>query len=385
MFTLNSPLCFLLNRYGKTAEKLLKTALLDFYDDSVLNSAKHQLISDIGNIVSVNERPPVPERREGEQRAMRIVDDLFFLLTFLDTNKLTDKLPIYVTDNPDCVPSTRIYESDLSVLMSMLAKIELKLVNHEAILAGIGKELHAVQVRTQVGPQVGPLVGTQVGAAGPPSGFVMNAGRVTQPNGVLYNRPPAGPFIPLARQPVINQPPAPVLTAVPRHVISANIETVTMQRGYNQPVRPLKPQPPPQPPRIDEAGRSVQSQSSPPAPIRDAEQNENNTNSNCVWSNEIATSSPFFHRNRFEPLQFSDDEAARSESDAPFTDVISARQRRIRRREESSLATAAQPRASAGRQLVVNVVLGDGCSLDLRNCLEVKYLRQRNLTSSFRE
>ena len=158
MFILCSPLCFLLCKYGKSAEKLLKTALLDFYDDNVLNDAKHRLMHDIGNIDGVTDRPPVPERREGEQRAARIVEDLLALLSFVDTHKLLHKLPIYVTDDPESVPSTRIYESDLAVLAAMIGKIELKMVNYEAILASIGRELHALQTRTQVTTQVGPAV-----------------------------------------------------------------------------------------------------------------------------------------------------------------------------------------------------------------------------------
>ena len=39
----NSALCFLKNKYGKVNVKLLKSALLDFYDVEVVTGAKTQL------------------------------------------------------------------------------------------------------------------------------------------------------------------------------------------------------------------------------------------------------------------------------------------------------------------------------------------------------
>jgi len=42
----NSALCFLKNKYGKVNVKLLKSALLDFYDVEVVSGAKTQLYDD---------------------------------------------------------------------------------------------------------------------------------------------------------------------------------------------------------------------------------------------------------------------------------------------------------------------------------------------------
>ena len=43
----NNVLCFLSNKFGKTGLKLLKSAVLDFYDVEVVCGAKCQLIEDI--------------------------------------------------------------------------------------------------------------------------------------------------------------------------------------------------------------------------------------------------------------------------------------------------------------------------------------------------
>ena len=66
------------------------------------------------------EIPHVPERREGDNKAVRVVDDVLTLLAFLDENKKFDLLPRYVTESIDSVPSSRLYEGDLSVLMRVI-------------------------------------------------------------------------------------------------------------------------------------------------------------------------------------------------------------------------------------------------------------------------
>ena len=163
VFILCPPLCFLFSKVNKSAASLLKTAVIDFYDDNSLNIAKHQLLKDIKDTVTSVECPHVSERREGPNRTRLIVDDIFTLLTFVDINMLTDKLPIYVTDNPDLLPSIRIYEGDFSVVMAILAKMENRLGTHDSILAAIGSSLHTVQGNLQVLAQGlrGPSVGQQ--------------------------------------------------------------------------------------------------------------------------------------------------------------------------------------------------------------------------------
>jgi len=70
-----NPLCFLLNRFGKTAVKHLRSALLDFYDVKDLSEAKNYLLDDVRKSVFSSDMPHIPERREGELRAVRTVDD----------------------------------------------------------------------------------------------------------------------------------------------------------------------------------------------------------------------------------------------------------------------------------------------------------------------
>jgi len=116
-------LCFLTNKYGKCAVRQLKSMVVDFYDVSDVCSAKRQLIDDIkGMNLDVN-MPHVPERRENHNKAVLVVDDIFTLFAFLDENLKLTMLPRYVADNPDLMPSSRLYEGDLHILMKLIEKM----------------------------------------------------------------------------------------------------------------------------------------------------------------------------------------------------------------------------------------------------------------------
>ena len=67
---------------------------------------------DAGNMNLDISLPHIHGRRDGELKAVRIADDIFTLLTYLDENLKLNLLPRYVTDNPDAVPSGRLYDGD---------------------------------------------------------------------------------------------------------------------------------------------------------------------------------------------------------------------------------------------------------------------------------
>jgi len=71
-------LCFAINKYGKTAVKLLKSSLTDFY--SVDADAKKQLAEDTDQLNLPARSPRVPSRREGDGRIGRKVSGIVLLL-----------------------------------------------------------------------------------------------------------------------------------------------------------------------------------------------------------------------------------------------------------------------------------------------------------------
>ena len=142
-FVVSHPLCFLLDKFGKTQSKLLKSTLVDFYSSEDLSSAKKQLLKDTGEIQSVS-FPHEPQQRQGDNRAVRDVDDMFTLLTTLDEaeNITLSALPTYVSDNPDNVPSIRLYEGDFEIFMTMLEKLEAKLTLMESAMYRCQRRKH---------------------------------------------------------------------------------------------------------------------------------------------------------------------------------------------------------------------------------------------------
>jgi len=87
-------------------------------------------------------------RREGANRAQREVDDMFTMITSLDELLLLSKLPTYVTDNADKIPSTRLYEGDFSVIMNILEKMDGKHSNFGSALSAISRDVCALQSKS---------------------------------------------------------------------------------------------------------------------------------------------------------------------------------------------------------------------------------------------
>jgi len=69
-------LCFLHSKQGKLNVKHLKYALMDFYTPEDISVAKVRLLDDVRSINSTIKLPHVPQRRDGDQRLEREVDDI---------------------------------------------------------------------------------------------------------------------------------------------------------------------------------------------------------------------------------------------------------------------------------------------------------------------
>ena len=97
-----------------------KSALLDFYIDEELSTAKQQLLKDFNDVCQgeqVKIGTHIPLRREGANRAQREVDDMLTMITSLDELLLLSKLPTYVTDNADKIPSRGLQDYTKVILV----------------------------------------------------------------------------------------------------------------------------------------------------------------------------------------------------------------------------------------------------------------------------
>ena len=154
---LSDVLCFFKNKFSKVPLKQLKCITVDFYTVDDLSEAKVRLLSDIEALKSSVRFPHVPQRRDGEARLAREADDLIALFNCLDEHKLLDSLPRYVSADPDRIPSTRLFEGDMNVIMVMLEKLEHKVDGYGSALSAITRDVTALQSKCIVPDQFPPL------------------------------------------------------------------------------------------------------------------------------------------------------------------------------------------------------------------------------------
>jgi len=120
---------------------------VDFYKVEDIALAKRQLINDVERL-QLAQLPHIPERRgsDVQVQAVRITDDLLTVFTCLDEHMKLKDLPCYVADSPDSMPSVRLYDGDLAVLMTRLEKIDDRISGHDSVLAAIASDLRTCQV-----------------------------------------------------------------------------------------------------------------------------------------------------------------------------------------------------------------------------------------------
>jgi len=146
-FVLCDVLCFLSHKFVNTSVKVLKCMLIDFYSEEDISRAKKQLLDDVLKIDTDVKFPHTPNRRDGSDRIVREVDDIFAIFVCLDENRLLDKLTRYVASGPDSMPSVRLYEGDLGGIMSLLGQLHDKINEYGEAIAILSGEVKALNKR----------------------------------------------------------------------------------------------------------------------------------------------------------------------------------------------------------------------------------------------
>ena len=136
-------LCFIFNIYDKVGKNKLTKVLLEDMEPVEISVAKLRLAKDVEDLHLLNQPPHIPSRRAGDSRTAREVCDIFELIEFLDENKLLDKLPIYVTDNPERMPSMKLMDGELSFILKRFEKLDDKMESMSALLVTMLNSVHA--------------------------------------------------------------------------------------------------------------------------------------------------------------------------------------------------------------------------------------------------
>ena len=122
----SNVLCFIVNKYHLLSPRPLKSLLLDFYSAEDIFNPKDLLLVELDALKN-DKTPKIVRRRRdsiGKPAVDNNVDDIMAAVTFLDENKLLDKIATFVANNPDSMPSTRLVEGDLYVFWTKLSSLE---------------------------------------------------------------------------------------------------------------------------------------------------------------------------------------------------------------------------------------------------------------------
>jgi len=160
------PLCFIMSKVNKIGKNVLTKYIIENMEAAAITAAKAQLVKDTEDL-KLEKMPRVIGRYDVGKRAEKEVKDIFTLIDFLDQNKSLDKLPRYVTDDPDNLPSIRIFDGDLGFMMKRFDQMERKVEKLTSLMAAMNdKQTHlldkeawpALQQSTQLLPLVPPSI-----------------------------------------------------------------------------------------------------------------------------------------------------------------------------------------------------------------------------------
>jgi len=72
--------------------------------------------------------------------------NLLTMFTFLDELKMLNQLPKYVSSSPDNIPSLRLYEGDVQILLTLLKAMDGTLDEYGLLLGAITRDVSQLQV-----------------------------------------------------------------------------------------------------------------------------------------------------------------------------------------------------------------------------------------------
>lgn len=122
---INELLCYLTYKFGKLSLVTLKCTIVDFYSAEKMTEAKETIIKSVDELC-IDKWPKPPKRRRDNKAAIE-VDDLIGIFSFLDENALINKIPRFVAENIDNLPSTRIEEVEIRCALNKLENIDKKI------------------------------------------------------------------------------------------------------------------------------------------------------------------------------------------------------------------------------------------------------------------
>ena len=156
LLILSAPLCFLFSKLGRLDLRKIKDIMIDNFVINDIATAKKRLFDDIDDISTLNvENIPKHKARRNSDvrvRTAKEIDDMIEAASLLDENNLLEKLPRYVIDNTDSIPTMRLEEGELNYFCQKLDKFE-GLLND--LHSNVNKLQHDVNSATHIHSRAG--------------------------------------------------------------------------------------------------------------------------------------------------------------------------------------------------------------------------------------
>ena len=80
----NDLMCFLLNKYGKVSNKVLKDILVESYEATAIHEAKVKLLEDVSALGSCDELPYISKDKQTSGQPTDDIDDTYTLLILVN-------------------------------------------------------------------------------------------------------------------------------------------------------------------------------------------------------------------------------------------------------------------------------------------------------------
>lgn len=120
---INDLLCYATVKFSRLPMKILKSAIADFYSPMDISTAKDKLFEEYDGLTDKSVKIP-RRRKDSAARTSNELDDIFLMITHLDETKQLDKLSLYVSADPDKMPSVKLTDGDLALMIAKLGRIE---------------------------------------------------------------------------------------------------------------------------------------------------------------------------------------------------------------------------------------------------------------------
>jgi hypothetical protein len=112
------------NKFPRVALKPLKLTISDFYGPEDITAAKDCLVHEIDALKIEKWTKPPRRRKDSVTRLTGEIDDIVTMIAMLDEIKSLGRLPLFVSTDPDKMPSVKLTDGDLAAVLLKLEKLD---------------------------------------------------------------------------------------------------------------------------------------------------------------------------------------------------------------------------------------------------------------------